>query len=188
MKKSLILGALMALFFVQCGKDSDQFLIKKGEIGNLTDRTKMKELDSIFTEDSIVKMNSSPNALEIQGEVEIYEKGGQKLVLLSPENENDPNATITDIMVFDPRYKTEKGLSVSSTFKEFRDNYTVSHIERIINGVLVFFSDTDIYLTIESKYLPEEIQNNPDASIDVSNIADTAPIKYFRIGWESEVK
>ena len=188
MKKTLILGAFVALLFVQCGKESDNFLIKNGEIGNLTDRTQMKQLDSIFALDSIVKMNSSPNALETQGEVEIYEKGGQKLLLLSPENESDPNSTITDIMVFDPRYKTEKGLTVSSTFKEFHDNYSVSHIERIINGVLVFFSDSDIYLTIESKHLPTEVQNNPDAIVEADQISDSAPIKYFRIGWEAAIK
>ena len=188
MKKTLILGAFVGLFFVQCGKDSDPFLIKNGEIGNLTERTKMKQLDSIFALDSIVKTNSSPNALETQGEVEIFEKGGQKLLLLSPEDETDPNSTITDIIVFDSRYKTEKGLNTSSTFKDFRDNYTVSHIERIINGVLVFFSDSDIYLTIDSKYLPQEIQDNSDAKVEANQISGAAPIKYFRIGWEAEIK
>ncbi|QAA82761.1 hypothetical protein EI546_14000 [Aequorivita sp. H23M31] len=186
MKKTLLLGGLTALLFVQCGKDSDPFLIKKDAIGNLTEHTKMKQLDSIFSADSIVKTNSSPNALETQGEVEIYEKGGQKLLLLSPKNETDPNSTITDVLVFDPRYKTEKGVGLSSTFKDFRDNYTVSNIHRIINGILVFFSDTNIYLTIDAKNLPEEIRYNPEATIDASQIPDSAPIKYFRIGWEAE--
>ncbi len=188
MKKTLFLGALVALLFVQCGKDTDPFLIKKGVVGNLTSQTKMKQLDSIYATDSIVKINSSPNALETQGEVEIYEKGGQKLLLLSPQNETDPNSTITDIMIFDSRYKTDKGLSTSSTFKDFTDNYTVSHIERIINGVLVFFSDSEIYLNIESRYLPTEIRNNLDAPVEASQIDGSASIKYFRIGWDSEIK
>lgn len=188
MKKTLFLGALMALFFVQCGKDKDPFLIKPGAVGTLTSNTKMKQLDSIFAADSIVKTHSSPNALETQGEVEIYEKGGKKLLLLSPKNETDPNSTITDIMIFDSRYKTEKGLTTSSTFKDFKDNHTVSHIERIINGVLVFFSDTDIYLNIDARYLPTEIRNNPDASVEASQIDDQAVVKYFRIGWEPEIK
>lgn len=186
MKKTLFLSALVALLFVQCGKDSDPFLIKKGAVGNLTSHTKTKQLDSIFSLDSIVKTNSSPNALETQGEVEIYEKGGQKLLLLSPKSETDPNSNITDILIFDSRYKTEKGLSTASTFKDFRENYTVSRIDRIINGVLVFFSDSEIYLTIDSKYLPDEIRNNPDATVEADQISDTAPIKYFRIGWEAE--
>lgn len=188
MKKTLFLGAIVALLFVQCGKDSDPFLIKKGAIGNLTDQTKMKQLDSIFATDSLVKIHSSPNALETQGEVEVYEKGGAKLMLLSPKSETDPNATITDILIFDSRYKTEKGISSSSTFKDFKDNYTIANIERIINGVMVFFSDSDIYITIDAKYLSDEIKNNPGATIEVSDIPDSTPIKYFRIGWDPEIK
>ncbi len=184
MKKTLFFGALVGLLFVQCAKESDPFIIKKGEIGALTNHTKMKQLDSIFASDSIVKNNSSPNALETQGEVEIYGKDGKKLLLLSPEIENDPNSTITDILVFDSRYKTEKGVNTTSTFKDFKDNYTISNIQRILNGVLVFFSDTDIYLTIDAKYLTAEVRQDPRATLESKHILDSAPIKYFRIGWD----
>lgn len=187
MKKTLFLIALTTLLFVKCGKETnDPFLIKKGSIGNLTNHTKMKQLDSIFVMDSIVKINSSPNALETQGEVEIFQKKGSKLLTLSPENETDPNSTITDIMVYDSRYKTEKGLNINSTYKEFKDAYTVSDIQRIINGVIVFFSDSDIYLTIESKYLTGEVRSDIDAKLEAHHIIDSATIKYFRIGWEPD--
>lgn len=188
MKKTLFLGAFMALIFVQCGKDSntDPFSIKKGSIGNLNENTKIKQLDSIFASDSIVKTNSSPNAIETQGEVEIYEKGGKQLLLLSPADETDPNSNITDIRVFDSRYKTEKGLTISSTFKNFKDNYTIESIEPIINGVLVFFSDSDIYLTIDAKYLTAEVRNDRDAKLEAHHIIDSAAIKYLRIGWNPE--
>ncbi len=188
MKKFLFLGALTVLMFVQCGKNGrpDPFSIKEGSVGSLTIDTKIKQLDSIFILDSIVKTNSSPNAIETQGEVEIYEKGGKQLLLLSPEDEMDPNSNITDILIYDARYKTEKGLNISSTFKEFKDTYTISGIDRIINGVLVFFSDSDIYLTIDAKYLTAEVQNDFDAKLQAHHIIDSAPIKYFRIGWNPQ--
>lgn len=187
MKKTLFLGALFTLILVQCSKkEDDPFSIKKGAIGHLTHTTKMKQLDSIFAADSLVKTNSSPNALETQGEVEVYAKDGKKLLLLSPENETDPNSTITDILVYDSRYKTEEGLNNGSTFKDFKDKYTVSGVQRIINGVLVFFSDSDIYLTIDSRYLTGEVRSNPDANLEAKHIVDSAPIKYLRIGWEPE--
>ncbi|SRR5690606_32563387 len=188
MKKTLFLGALVALMFVQCGKDgnNDPFAIKNGSIGNLTENTKIKQLDSIFSLDSIVKTHSSPNAIETQGEVEIYEKGGKRLLLLSPEDETDPNSNITDILVYDSRFTTEKGLNNASTFKDFKENYTISSMEPIINGVLVFFSDSDIYLTIDGKYLTPEVRNNPSAKLEAHHITDSAPIKYMRIGWNPE--
>lgn len=184
MKKTVFLGAIVALLFVQCGKDSDPFLIKNGAIGNLNNKIMIKQIDSIFAEDSIVKIHSSPNALETQGEVEIYEKGGKKLLLLSPENETDPNATITNIQVFDSRYKTEKGLNTLSTFKDIKANYTIDNIQTTINAAVVFLKDSDVYLTIDKKSLPEELRYDMNLKIEASQIPDSALIKYFMIGWE----
>ncbi|PHR14970.1 MAG: hypothetical protein COA40_02080 [Aequorivita sp.] len=184
MKKTLLIIGIISLAFVQCGKDSDPFLIKNGSIGNLNKEIKIKQIDSIFAEDSIVKINSSPNALETQGEVEIYEKGGKKLLLLSPDNENDPNSTITNVQVFDSRYKTEKGLTTASTFKDVKANYTIDNIETTINSVVIFLKETDVYLTIDKKNLPEELRYNMDLEVEASQIHDNAPIKYFMIGWD----
>ncbi len=184
MKKILFIGAFASLLFVQCGKDSDPFVISNGTIGKLTKEVKIKQIDSIFAEDSIVKINSSPNALETQGEVEIYEKGGKKLLLLSPENENDANATITNIQVFDSRFKTDKGLNSASTFKDVKANYTVANIETTINAIVVFLNETDVYLTIDKKSLPEELRYNMDLKIEASQIPDEATFKYFMIGWD----
>ncbi|MAP79970.1 MAG: hypothetical protein CL526_02660 [Aequorivita sp.] len=186
MKKILFASAIAAILFVQCGKNTDPYLIKNGAIGNLTKEIKIKQVDSIFEGDSIVRVSSSPNAIETQGEVEVYEKGGKKLLLLSPQNINNPNATITNIQVFDSRYKTEKGLTTSSTFKDVKANYSVENIETTINSVIVFLADSDIYLTIDKKSLPEDLRYKMNVDIDPSQIPDDAPIKYFMIGWEAE--
>ncbi|WP_347373096.1 hypothetical protein [Aequorivita sp. Q41] len=192
MKNTLLLigiVSIVSLTFIQCGKDSDPFIIKKSAIGTLTNDIKMKQIDSIFANDSIVKIQSSPNALETQGEVEIYEKGGKKLLLLSPKNEADPNTTITNIQVFDPRYKTDKGLNSASIFKDVKENYTIENIETTINSIVVFLKDSDVYLTIDKKSLPEELRYDMNLKVEASQIPDVAPFKYFMIGWEpSEAK
>lgn len=188
MKKTLLIAGIVSLAFVQCGKDSDPFLIKNGAIGNLSKEIKMKQIDSIFAEDSIVKINTSPNALETQGEVEIYEKGGKKLLLLSPDDENDPNSTITNIQVFDSRYKTEKGLSTASTFKDVKANYTIDNIETTINAVVIFLKEIDVFLTIDKKSLPEELRYDMNIEVEADQIPDDAPFKYFMIGWDTPAK
>ena len=119
-------------------------------------------------------------------EVEIYDKEGNKLLLLSPEDENDPNATVTNVQVFDARYKTDKGLTSGSTFKDVKANYTVSNIETTINSVVVFLKDSEIYLTIDKQQLPENLRYNPNAKIEASQIPDGAKFKYFMIGWEAD--
>ncbi|RFN58601.1 hypothetical protein [Marixanthomonas ophiurae] len=184
MKQTLLLGALTTILFISCNTEKDPFVIGEGSIGNLDKTIQMKQVDSIFAEDSIVKLNPIKNALGTQGEVEIYDKEGNKLLLLSPEDENDPNATVTNVQVFDTRYKTEKGLTSGSTFKDVKANYTISNIESTINSVVVFLKDSEIYLTIEKSELPENLRYNPNAKIEASQIPDGAKFKYFMIGWE----
>ena len=186
MKKTLFIGALTALFFVQCGKKTDPFLIQQGAIGNLTKEIQMKQVDSLFANDSIVKLNPIKNAIGTQGEVEIYEKGGAKLLLLSPQNESDPSSAITNIQIFDKRYKTEKGLHKGSTFKDVKANYTIANIETTINSVVVFIEESDVFLTIDKKELPENLRYNPSVKIEAAQIPDDASFKYFMVGWESD--
>jgi hypothetical protein len=186
MKKTIFLGSLTLLLFIQCGKEKDPYLISEGAIGNLTRETEMRHIDSLFAGDSIVRLNAIEHALGSQGEIEIYEKGGDRLLLLSPDNDNDPNAVITNIQVFDSRYKTEKGLNKNSTFKDVKENYTIASVETTINAVVVFLEETDVFLTIDKKQLPEDLRYNPEISIEASQIPDDATFKYFMIGWDQE--
>tara|TARA_R110002124_G_scaffold131910_2_gene294416 strand:- start:51318 stop:51890 length:573 start_codon:yes stop_codon:yes gene_type:complete len=186
MKKTLFIVALTSILFVQCGKENDPFLIKDGSIGELTKEIRMKQIDSLFANDSIVKLNPIKDALGTQGEVEIYEKGGAKLLLLSPNDENDPNSTVSNIQVFDDRYKTEKGLTKSSTFKDVKDTYTIADVETTINAVVVFLENSDVFLTIDKKQLSENLRYNPSLEIEASQIPDDAKFKYFMIGWDDE--
>ncbi len=186
MKKTLFLGAITAALFIQCAEKTDPFLMADGAIGNLTKEIQMKQIDSIFAQDSIVKLSSIENALGTQGEVEIYEKGGKKLLLLSPNVETDPNSVISNIQIFDERYKTAKGLSVNSTFADVKANYEIVGVQNAINAVVVFLKDSDIYITIDKKELPESLRYNFSAKVEATQIPDTAKFKYLMVGWEAE--
>lgn len=189
MMKNILLGAFTALLFIQCNKKVDPFLIKDGAVGTLTKEMKLKQVDSLYKTDySIVKVNSSPNALETHGEVEIYDKQGEKLMIISPEDESDPNSRISTIHIFDPRFKTEKGLTTASTFKDVKDNYTIENMVTTINSIVVFLNDSELYLTIDKSNLPEDIRYQMDLKVEADQIPDTAPIKYFMIGWDPSDK
>jgi len=186
MKKTLFIGAMSALFFIQCDKKNDSFSIQQGMVGNLSKDIQIRQVDSLFADDSIVKLSRERNALGTQGEVEIYEKGGTKLLLLSPDDEYNPNSLISNIQVFDNRYKTAKGLHKGSTFKDVKANYTILNIETTINAVVVFIEDSDIFITIDKSQLPENLRYDPSANIEASQIPDDATFKYFMIGWDND--
>lgn len=188
MKNTIFIASLSSLLFVHCGSDSSPFLITKGSIGELTKEIQMKQIDSIFAQDSIVRVNNLDNYSGTNGDIEIYEKGGNKLLLLSPAKINDVNSVVSDIQVFDNRYITEKGLHLDSTFKSIKDNYGIANIETTIRSVVIFLIDSDIYLTIDKQELPENLRYNPNVKIEESQIPDEARIKYFMISWESAVQ
>lgn len=184
MKKTLLLGALTVLMFTQCAEEKDPYLITNDAIGHLDKTMMMKQLDSLFAQDSIVKLSPIQDALGTQGEVEIYEKGGKKLLLISPEDDSDPNSLIYNVQIFDERYKTEKGIHKKSTFQEVKDNYTISGIETGINTVVVFLEGSNLYITIDKRELPENLRYDPNVEIELSQIPGEARFKYFMQGWD----
>ncbi len=177
-------AALSVLVFVQCETKQDPFSVTENNVGLLTKEVQIKQMDSIFKMDSIVKLSSIKNALGTQGEVEVYEKGGKKLFLASPHNETDPNSTIGTIQLFDARYKTAKGLSINSTFKDIKDNYTIENIQTTFNSVVIFLKDSNVFITIDKKQLSENARYDPSLKIEASQIPDSATFKYVMIGWD----
>lgn len=184
MFKKVLFIAIATLLFVQCAEEKDPYLISNNSVGELTLGMKIKQVDSIFAQDSIVKLYSRNDEFSTQGEVEIYEKGGNKLMLISPRGNNDPEALISNFQFYDPRYKTDKGLNLNSTFKDVKANYTIANIETTLSTVVVFLQDSDIFINIDKKELPENFRYNPNLVIDATNIPDEAKIKYFMLSWK----
>ena len=184
MLKKIIAIVSVTLLFIECKEEINPFLISNDSVGALTRGMTIKEIDSIFAQDSIVKLYAQNEEMPTQGEVEIYEKNGTKLVSISPVTNNDPDALISNFQFFDPRYKTDKGLNLSSTFKDIKANYKISNIETTISTVVIFIEDNDLFINIDKNELPENFRYNPNLVIDVTNIPDEAKIKYFMLSWK----
>lgn len=186
MKNTIFTVAIAALLFTQCAKKQDAFAISNGQVGLVTNKTSIKQLDSIFANDSIVPLSNVKDALGTQGEVEVFAKDGTKLLRLSPDDESNPDAVINTVRVYDARYTTDKGLSIKSTFKDLKENYEIAGIQTSIDAVVVFLKESDVYITIDKKQLPENLRYNPSLTIEASQIPDTATFKYFMLAWDGE--
>ena len=184
MLKKIIAIVSVTLLFIECKEEINPFLISNDSVGALTIGMTIKEIDSIFAQDSIVKLYAQNEELPTQGEVEIYDKNGTKLLSISPVTNNDPDALISNFQFFDPRYKTDKGLNLSSTFKDIKANYKILNIETTISTVVIFLEDNDLFINIDKNELPENFRYNPNLVIDVTNIPDEAKIKYFMLSWK----
>ncbi len=172
---------------LSCQKETkqDPFEISNNRIGLLTNEIQVKQLDSLFTNDSIVKKSIGNQFSTSGNEIEIYEKGGAKLLVLEARKELDPTATIENIQVIDSRYKTPSGLSAKSTYKDIKDHYSITKINNTLSTAVIFVDSIQAYFAIDKKELPQKFQSATDIKIETTDIPETAKIKHFWIRWDS---
>ncbi|WP_108867077.1 hypothetical protein [Aquimarina aquimarini] len=187
MKKIFFKALLVLLIITSCKKEQQQnpFEIATNRIGLLTNEIQVNELDSIFANDSIAKRTAGDQYLNSTNEIEIFEKGGAKLLVIEPKTEADPSSTIENIQIIDPRYKTVSGLSSHSTFKDINDNYTISKINNTLSTAVIFVDSIQAYFTIDKKELPQKFRQSTDIEIQTTDIPESAKIKHFWINWDA---
>ncbi len=185
MRKSLLLFLLLtAGIYSSCEKEQDPFLISANSVGHLTKEVQIKDLDSVFAKDSIVKQVNEGELYKTNNEIEVYDKKGKKMLLLEPVQAFDSTSTVGFVQVLDPRFKTAKGLNTESTFKDIVENYNISRIENTLSAAVIFIDDLNIYVTIDKKQLPADLRYDTQKRIQASQIPDAAKIKYFMIDWD----
>jgi hypothetical protein len=182
MKKNIFPIVILALLIASCASDKQNpFAIKKHSVGLLNDSTQVKDLKVIFANDSIINYKQDDGFTGRINNIEIFEKGGNPLLILSPTEALDSTATISSIQLIDPRYKTDKNISKLSTFKDIKDAYTITKISNLINSVLISVNSIDASFTIDKKELPANMRFDLEMKIEAIQIPDDAKIKFFMI-------
>ena len=181
--KNLLFTAMLILIVVSCKKEMDPFLVEKHNIGFLTDSTQVKDLESVFPNDSIVKFVGGDEFTGNINNIDIFDKTGNHLLVLTPNEALDSTAVIDNIRIMDPRYKTAKNITNLSTFKDIQNAYKVNRIDNLINSINVNVNEINAYFTIDKKELPANLRFDLKMTIEASQIPDDAKIKYFMINW-----
>lgn len=177
-------SVFLAFVFVQCEqlpKDTT-FLITKSSIGKLDKSSLVRDLEIIYEQDSIVKDTTRLLKGFVAKKIDIFEKGGNHLLTLTPSSDSIP--TIENIHIQDPRFKTEEGIHINSTFKDIKDSYQIKKILTSTKNVVVFIKNSDLYFTIDKEELPSSLRYASSVNIEAVQIPDEAKIKYMMLGWE----
>lgn len=185
MYKSFLGLVALSLIFLSCNKEQNPFEIGTQHIGFLTDSSLVKDLKTIFINDSIVKFISGDEFIGSKNNINIFEKGGKKLLVLTPKQTLDSTSVIESIQIIDPRYKTEKNISTQSTFNELTNTYKVSKINNLINSVLIQVNELNASFVIDKKELPANLRFDMDLNIEETHIPDNAKFKYVFINWNN---
>lgn len=182
MKKYLFPFCAIVLLVVGCKSDTvNPFSVAKHQVGLLNDSTQVKDLKIIFANDSIVNFKEDDSFVGGVNTIDVYEKNGNQLLSISPNEALDSTATISAIRLIDPRYKTAKNISSISTFKQINDNYNISRISNLINSIVISVNEIDASFTIDKKELPTNMRFDMDMQIDPIQIPDDAKVKFFMI-------
>ena len=182
MKKLLFTLIISSLFF-SCENEQDPFLISKQNIGSLTDSTQVKDLKIIFSNDSIKRHIGGDEFTGNINDIEIFEKTGNLLLVLTPTQALDSTATIKTVRIVDNRYKTSKGLTPASTFKDIKAHYKISSIQNTLRNLIVSINEENAYFTIEKTELPAEMRYDMNLKIEAIQIPDEAKIKHYYLQW-----
>jgi len=183
LKKAIPLFIVIILICSSCEKETDPFLVSKHSIGALTDSTEVRELKTIYLNDSIYTYISGDEFMGNTNDIEIYEKSGTPLLVLTPSHALDSTSTIRTVKVVDHRFRTSKGLTSSSTFKNIKDNYKISSIQNTLRNIIVSVDEINAYFTIDKNELPADMRFNMDLKIEAIQIPESAKIKSFYLYW-----
>jgi hypothetical protein len=182
--KKIIYVFIASFFFIQCAKKNN-FLIEKGKVGPLTEKTTVNDLSSIFAKDSIVAILYVDKEIDKRlfsvenDEYLIYSKKGKLLLEIVPTNLNDKLSGIKSIQIFDYNYKTSKGISLQSTFKDIKKHYQVNKVETTLTSATLFIDELNATISIDKKEMGMNSFSRAEVAID--QIPDAAKIKYFTI-------
>ncbi len=183
MKKILLVLVICLLLATSCKNEPNPFLVKKNHIGLLTDSTQVKDLDAIFANDSVVRYIAGDEFTGSVNTIEIFDKGGIKLLDLSPVDALDSTSVISTVRIIDDRYKTEQEISTLSTFGDIQNAYKISKIDNLINSVVVSVDKINASFTIDKKELPSSLRFKTGEQIDEVQIPAKAKIKFFMLHW-----
>ncbi|SFC81455.1 hypothetical protein [Algibacter pectinivorans] len=183
MYKSFLTVLCISFIITSCNNTPNPFEISKQHVGLLTDSTQVKDLKTIYANDSIVKFISGDEFTGNINNIEIFEKGGKKLLTLTPKQALDSTSTIGSIRILDERFKTENNITSLSTFKDIKENHKISRISNLINSIVVGVDQINASFTIDKNELPSNLRFDMNLKFEPTHIPDNAKVKYFFINW-----
>ena len=183
MKHYLFLAILLGLF-VACDKTTDPFLITTNSAGLLTDSTMIRELKTVFINDSLSRFIGGDEFTGNTNTISVYEKeSGALLLELDPNSALDSLSTIRTVRIMDPRFKNQDGINTLSTFGDLNSNYRISSVQNTLRSLIISVDEINAYFTISKKELPEEMRYNMNKKIEAISIPENAKIKDFYLQW-----
>ena len=162
--------ALFALLWLAaCSKPGDNFRFGPGYVGPLHGHTAPDKLQALFPDDSIGRPEKV-TGIETQTTVRIFEKGTGKPLLQLNYRSQDDTLALWAVEILSPRYHSEQGPGLQSSFAEWKKAYKPGRVETTLQHVVVFFPQLNATLSFGIDALADAAQHNPAVKPDVDAV------------------
>lgn len=179
--KKFLFPLFSILLFVHCSAErEDPFLVGRDHVGKLKRTHLLSDIDQLYQADSLVR-DTTRMSMGNNGNIEVFEKGGNHLLTLTPSGDSLP--AIGNIRIRDPRFMTAEGIGLESTFGEIESTYEIRKVVGSSKNILVLLRDHPLYFTISREELPAALRYS-SAPVEVVQIPDQARVKYMMVGWD----
>jgi len=185
--KCIYVFALLLTFY-SCS-NTEEFTIEKNRVGLIDKETRVKDIDILFKNDSVVK-RLSEGVLGYKGKYAqeddfylIYSKEGKHLLTLTPKESLDSMSNIRLVEVHDPKFVTKiGGVGLNSKFEEINLAMNISKIESTFTKVVLFFDQMNATITLDKLDLGiSTIQTN---DVQIEQIPNLVQPKSFIIWFD----
>ena len=190
MKKIYKLAILLfvSLLFVKCSKE-DRFLIGKNRVGVISNEHTIADIHELFKKDSVVVRLSEGDLggedtkyIQDDDQYLVYSKEGKHLLTIVPKKQLDSTSQIKYVEVMDPKYKTEKELSLQTPFKEINIHYMINKVETSLSSATLYIDELNATLAMRKKDIG--VNEFSQEKIVLEQIPDLAKINHFTIWFD----
>ncbi len=176
---------IVSFFVLQSCTNNSSFLLKKGQVGQISTTTQIKDLKVVFAKDSLViklsEKKSKDKFFKEDDQYIVFEKGGKHLLTIIPVSQHDSLSKLKSIEIFDNRYSTEKGISLFSPYKDIHAAYVIS-ITNTLSSAHLEIEELNATMLIDKKEIG--INDFNTKKIRPDNIPDLAKIKHFTMWFD----
>ena len=184
MKKILILLILTLMFSISYGqKNINNFMVTDTSVGIFNKGMTVSDVLKLVEDDQIKKVIDFDDYENSYDDYQYFDSNQNHLLTLTPSKQDDKNSKINRILIIDDRYKTDKKISLSSTYADLKDSYEITKYEPAMEHIVLIVDELNAWFSIDKNQLLENWWDDSRKQIDKSKIPDKATFDSFVIWW-----
>lgn len=162
----------------------DSFLITPTHVGLFNKGMTIQEAMSLFPKQQVVqKRGYGEFEDDIYYDYQFYDPQNNHLLTLTPTMSMDMKQKINRVLIIDSRFRTNKKISLKSTYADLKKQYEVINYSPDMDHIVLTVDELNAWLSISKDYLEKGWWNEKEKKINPDKIPADAKFDSFVIWW-----